>query len=80
MNKPFLYPSAGKIMKAFGRWNSLHTSQSLKSNFCLAATFLVAVKDFHVHVLPSQKCSFVASFSSRKIFFLFSSLLIHLSI
>lgn len=71
MKNPFPCSSVGKIMKAFGLWNSLHTSaESLKSNFSSAASFLVAIKDFQVHLLPNQKCSFVASFTSRKIFFL----------
>lgn len=72
MNKNFPGSSVGKIMKAFGLCNSLHTSAgSLKSNFSLAANFLVAIKDFQVHLLLNQGAnpSFVASFSSRKIFF-----------
>lgn len=58
--------SVGNIMKVFGLWHSFHTSAgSLKSNFSLAATFLVAIKDFQVHFLSKQGAnpSFVASFS-----------------
>lgn len=45
-------------MKAFGLWTSFQTSaRSLKGNFALATTSLVAVKDFQVYLLPNQEAN-----------------------
>lgn len=67
-------------MKAFVLWTSFQISTgSLKSNFALATTFLVAIKDFQVYLLPYQEAN-PCLVSLQEHFFLFSSFLIDLDI